>query len=394
MNNKTILYIAPIYDGTGYAHLANNTILTLDAAGYDVYVRKVKLTGQKVEPPRRVLELEEKELPSQIDITIQHMLPPLMTYNKSGGKNIGYFHCETNDFSASGWQHHLNMMDEVWVSCPENMEACVKSGVKRPIKVATAGYWPTQYQHKIDENFRKSLGIGNKTVVFYTIGDFSERKGIKNLIECYLRSFSNIDDVVLVLKTYVDGKHPQESLKITQNAIDDCKKNLRLTSNNNFPRIIVLPEYMDESMIYNLHAASDIFITLEVGAAWNIPAVEAWNHGNYVMHLSGYVAGVFINPPTHIFRAYDNLDKDFPQRYLVQILSDECKDLVGGMGHCTYPGLYTGKERWYASVPIEKTIHAMIQVYHEVVTTNHEKHDHKILRMDVESEKIKELCNH
>lgn len=366
-----ILYIAPIYDGTGYAHMANHTIQTLNHAGLDVTVRKVKLTGQHVEPPTLIKELEKKPLPDKIDVTIQHMLPPLMTYNRLGGVNIGYFHCETTDFTNSGWQHQLNLMDKIWVSCQQNKEACETSKVRKPVQVVTTACWP--YEGKVGTALRESLKISPKTLVFYTIGDFSARKGIKELIESYLRAFTNVDDVILILKTYVDGKHPQESLQIVQNCITDIKNNLRLSANNNYPRIIVLPEYMDESLVQELHQIGNVFVTFEKGAAWNIPAMEAYNAGNRVVCIA--------NVPPYDFLPSNN----------TRIIFNNLMPRVYGMGHCTYPGLYTGNEQWYGDVSIKQAVCALLDEY-ELGRTG--KHNNKILLPDTEAQILKEiLCN-
>lgn len=360
---KNVLYIAPIYDGTGYAHMANNTILTLDRAGFNVVVRKVKLTGQVILPPKRVLELEAKPLPAAIDYTIQHMLPPLMTYNRAGGINIGYFHCETNNFKSSGWQHNLNLMDRVWVSAQSNKLACDESGVKVPVDTVKAANWP--YDGPKTTVLTKDLNIPKNTTVFYNIGDYSARKGMRELIKTYLKTFTSYDDVMLILKTYIDGKSPEESLQTIHKEIDQIKNSLRLSVNNNYARIIVLPAYMEDSYIEELHGIGDIFITLEKGAAWNIPAMEAYNHGNFVVCTDQVQPSEFL---------------PVGSRFVDRI--ESTPSFVYGMERCTYPGIYTASEVWF--VPDEEIASQSMRCLHEEVQLRKKvKHTDRILDPDI-----------
>ena len=372
---KKVLYIGPLYDGTGYAHMANNTILTLDHAGYDVIARSVKLTGQVVPPPLRVQELERKALPDNIDVTVQHMLPPLMTWNKRGGKNIGYFHCETDNFGASGWQHYLNLMDEVWVCCPQNVQAAQSSGVKVPIRLVSGANWPTT--HLKSTKLAAQLNIPKNTTVFYTIGDYSERKGIRELIRYFLRTFVNSPhQVTLILKTYVDGKAPEESLQIVQRDIEAIKAGLRMSANNLYPKIIVIPSSIPEEMIQELHDIGDVFVTLEKGAAWNIPAIEAYNRGNWVVCVQNV-------PPDHVLPNHSKC-------HVLRLSSKSTGLEVNGMSNCTYPGLYTGNETWYGVPDHSHEIESVLRWLGKIVLENgKEKHTNRILHPDEVAAQIK-----
>lgn len=328
---KTILYIAPIYDGTGYAHMANSTILALDAAGYHVVVRQVKLCGQVVDAPARVKELEARPLPDKVDIVVQNILPPMMV-RYEGVKNIGYFYCETSNFKASNWQYWLNLMDEVWVCASGNAEACEESGVTVPVKVVHAPI--TKDFKDIQPLDLETNKIGKNTVVFYNIGDFSYRKGMEDLIRVYLQNFNETHDVHLVLKTYVDSVSAEESLRIIQESIEKTKRNIRTNNDGYWPPITIIPGYVSEQIIDQLHVLGDCYVSMERGAAWNIPFFEALSAGNYC--LVGQSHG-----PDEITSQewYDDNSK-------TEIVIYESQSLVYGMERCTYPGLYTSKELW------------------------------------------------
>lgn len=319
-------YVGPCWDATGYAVGANMTILGLDKAGIDVVVRPIKLTGQSFSPPNRVVELQKKDTVG-VDAIVQHVLPPLMVY-QGGVKNIGYFYAETTHFRPSNWQQYLNLMDEIWVSCPENLKAAELSGVHKPIKVVPIPCDRTLFDTKFEP---LNLKINNR-YVFYNIADYSERKNIKGLLLAYFQEFSKSDKVVLVLKTYADGKSSQQSLELIKNDIQKIKVSLRKYNIDYYPSVILLTDYLSNEQIYRIHATGNCFVSPERGAAWNIPAFEAIAFGKHVI-LNGW------GGQTQFAKSGDRPRKNvrlLPYKFIP----------VSGMQDCPYPNLYTCYEEW------------------------------------------------
>lgn len=323
LSKPKVLYVAPIRDLTGYCQAAIHTILGLDAAGVDVVPACVKLTSQSGEPPERLLELEKKSTEGITHI-IQNLLPNCMIY-KGGAKNIGYFYCETSNFSSSAWQYNLNLMDEVWVSCPDNAIAAKDSGVTKPIKVVPIPCDTNKFQ-------TKSLPLTNlqtgNPYLFYFIGDFSYRKNITDVVRAYFTQFTRRDNVKLVLKTYCDGMSSQESTDKIKQEIELIKKNMRMhTSDSLYPEVIIITGYLSVETIERLHATCHCYVSAERGAAWNIPAFEAMAYGNWVIANSYGGQTQFLNAQN------SNLVRATPSQ-------------VYGMGHCGYQGVYSGTEMW------------------------------------------------
>lgn len=318
-----IAYIAPLEDGTGYSIMANDTILALDTIeDIDVVARPIKLATQTVPAPQRVQELIEGDL-NGITHVIQHILPPYFSY-KAGVKNIGFAHFETDCFWPSGWQHNCNLMDELWVSCQQNLEAARKSGVIKPIKIIPKAINPIYYNKS---SYKLDLPIKHK-YVFYHIGDYSSRKNTVNLIKCYLEEFSAKDNVVLILKTYVEGVPPQESNRLISEDINKIKMSLRKGTSDSYAPIILITDYLSNEQIFALHAIGNCFITLERGAAWNIPAHDAIAMGNWVIASGWGGQTEFLIESQH-----GNL-----LNYNMITVSD--------MIRCPYPSLYTAFEQW------------------------------------------------
>src|SRR5690606_24621269 len=126
-----VAYIAPYKDGTGYAKAAQEFIRCLDYVGIDVVPVWITLSNNLKETHPRILELEKKDL-NNVDIIIQHSLPE--HFCKAGNiPTVGLFYWETSHFRGSNWQYSLNLLDRVWCTTREQVEACKLSGVTTPI---------------------------------------------------------------------------------------------------------------------------------------------------------------------------------------------------------------------------------------------------------------------
>lgn len=318
---EKIAYLNPYNDGTGYAQAGIRTMLALDSVGYDVYPVETKLAGQNVPAPQRLLDLSLRKIKNP-DIIIQHTLPPFFVYH-GGAKNIGFFHIETENIRASNWQKYANLMDEIWVSCHQNMYALEDSGVTKPIKVVHLGADLSEYNKTYtDINLPKQ-----NACTFYTISDWSTRKNVESVIRAYYLAFNRRHDVRLILKCYIDGKSQVDSEKIIKNRIDEIKKEMRL---NNYPSIYLITSYLSDEGIKKLHATGDCCVFGERGAAWNLVAFDAMCFGN----------GVIVNRygGQEEF-CYHNSDEAMWQ-------TSYRMSPVYGMDHCPYKNLYTGRELW------------------------------------------------
>lgn len=319
-----ISYVAPFKDGTGYSQFAIDTVLSLDAAGVPVVCRNIKLANQTVLPPPRILELERENLDG-ITHNITHILPAYFSY-QAGVKNIGLAHFETDLFRSSSWQHYCNLMDELWVSCPENKDAAIKSGVKVPIQIVGKGHDPLMYNPK---NYQPLAIKGiDKAYKFYFIGDYSNRKNVHAVIKSYFEEFTKADNVVLILKTYVEGTTAQDSNNIIQQEIKNIKAGIRRGVIDDFPQVILITSYLSNEQMLQLHAMGDCFVSMEKGSAWTIPAFDAIAMGKWTI-LNGW-------------GGHTQYVQDSVNGWMLPFDMEP----VAGMQRCPYPNLYYGNEKW------------------------------------------------
>lgn len=266
-----VLLLGVMKDGTGYANAGIDTALSMQSAGIDVVCRSISMTQPK-DPNSgiEIRELEQKNL-NNIDAVIQLCLPH--TFEKIGkSKCIGYFYYETTCFRNSGWHNYCNIMDQTWVPCIQQKQACLDSQVINPIRIIPNGCNPL----KFDKQYKPlHLGDINKNkCVFYCIAENNRRKNFASLIRSYYLAFQKNEDVLLIIKT---------NNNINQMILDIRKGIHPYCNDNAYPKILVISNYMENDEMCALHQAGDIFITASKGEGWNIGCHDALGFGNPVI---------------------------------------------------------------------------------------------------------------
>lgn len=338
-----ICYIAPYKDGSGYSHQAINNILAMEAGGIDVVARAVKLSQSENNELAKLVEHLEQKSTDNVDVVIQHVLPHQFEC-KAGVKNIGMFCWETTHFSRSNWSHCCNIMDEIWVPSLQNARAVKDSNVKVPVKVLPCACDITHFDNSLTPLDIPSL---KDKCVFYTIGEMTRRKNIVAILRAFYSTFSLRDDVVLVIKTNVPGKSPEETISILQTTIQDIKKSLHTYIRHPYyPPIVCIADFLPDRKLDQLHATCDVFVSASHGEAWGIPAHDAMNCGNPVI-LSNW--GSY--PELTCATASENW---YPEDQLfAQSGEMDCGWMINGfLTPCfgmtdSFPDLYTGEESWY-----------------------------------------------
>ena len=272
-----VLYIGNYKDGTGWANACINNILALDSVGVEVVPRPISFNNSAGDCPQRILELEESS-EAGCDICIQHTLPHLYSYN-SKFKNIGFLATETNNFIESSWQHHANLMDEIWVPTEFCKTACIHSGVNKDVKVAPHSLDLSPYQdEKYKQQGPKVENLLN-TFNFAFVGEFVERKNIQALARAFHSEFDYDEPVNLYVKT------SSQSLDYVQNYFKQIKDGLKLRKNYKEEVVICgnLPKENYISVLSQCHS----FIMPSRGEGFCIPALEAMAMGIPVIYTKG-----------------------------------------------------------------------------------------------------------
>lgn len=272
-----LLYIGCYRDGTGWAHAAQNYILSLDAAGVDVVPRFIKLNENHPPIPERIQELEKKS-DKNCDFVVQHVLPHHMSYNGSFEKNIALYVTETSHCKNTCWPERIDLMDEAWV--PNNFmakESSVNSGIITPHFVIPHASNMNKYQQQYDKIDISEL---RNKFVFYYIGEINRRKNIPALLKAFHLEFRPEEDVAIVLKAHAPGQSPQESESILYEMSANIKNGLKLYKEKEFyHKEVFITDYISDEQIMSLHANFDCFASASLGEAWGIPVFDAMAMG-------------------------------------------------------------------------------------------------------------------
>ena len=272
-----VLYIGNYKDGTGWANACINNILALDAAGVDVVPRAITFNTAQGECPQRILELEQND-ESGCDVCIQHTLPHLYSYN-SKFKNIGFIATETSNFVESSWQHHANLMDEIWVPTNSCKTACIHSGVNKNVKVVPHSLDLTAY------GFEKYLQEGTKidnllnTFNFAFVGEFVERKNIQALAKAFHSEFDYDEPVNLYVKT------SSQSIDYVQNYFTQVRNGLKLRKR--YKEEVVICGGLPKETYISILAQCHSFVMPSRGEGFCIPALESMAMGIPVIYTEG-----------------------------------------------------------------------------------------------------------
>jgi glycosyltransferase involved in cell wall biosynthesis len=316
-------------------------MLALDTVGFTVVPRSVKMTNTTGEVPDRIKELEQNDL-NGVDIVIQHNLPSEFTY-KGGVRNVGIFNYETTGFPNTNWRHHLNIMDDIVVSC--NFQKAVvhhQCGPELNNRVHVINH-PVDVSKFTKSYDKLDFGLPKNCTKFYTIAEYGRRKNFPALFLAYFSAFTSNDNVVLVIKTHVPHRDAQIASNEVKGMIDDLRRGMnRFCGPEWYPKVILMTEYMTDDQISQLHNSCDVFVTASHGETPCLPAIDALGFGNPI-----------IAPNYGGFKDYT---------YDFGTLIDGSEAPVFGVNNAP-PGLYSSSENWY-NVKVNDFANAM-KDYHD-----------------------------
>lgn len=273
-----ILYIGHYRENNGLGYSSRRVISAIkNIPNSNLSIRPIFLQNNNLYSNEEIKQLEYTKH-NNYDIVIQHTLPDFLEFNRYFGKNIALTEIETRNLYHTGWIEKINMMDVVLVGSYFSKLSLTESGVKIPIRVV-----PEPYNRS--RNLKQNQSNSFK---FYTIGNFTDKKNIENILIAFFLEFNKNDDVELILKI----KNVTE--KYINKLINKIYKILRINPNSVNVPIIVNEELSNEHM-YDLHHSCDCYLDLARGSSNGSCSIEAMLHGNIVISTDNIGSVSYVN---------------------------------------------------------------------------------------------------
>ncbi|MDH3834909.1 MAG: glycosyltransferase family 4 protein, partial [Nitrosopumilus sp.] len=203
--------------------------------------------------------------PNPINLIVVNADQSDVFYKKVGPKyfenkyNIGVWFWELSDFPKE-WNNSFKYYDEIWVASSFIANSIAKFSPIPVVKITC----PIEIDESKFVKNRSKFKLKEDNFVFLFIFDFLsvfERKNPLGVIEAFKNTFSEEENVVLVIKSINGSKSPLENKKLQQ----VCQRK----------NIILFDEHMDRDKIYSLLASSDCYVSLHRSEGHGFTIAEA-----------------------------------------------------------------------------------------------------------------------
>lgn len=306
-----ITYISHQKEDSGYGRYCREFLKALKTTKHDIGSFAVTLG--------KVGNFEDETEKNNLynpDLVIQNILPHLMS--KGNFKCIGGAILESEDVKYNYWDSHLNMMDEVWY--PHHPLGLYNQEREIPTPLDIDKYTKKYPKLNITEL--------NGTYKFYWIGELSKRKNLSGLIKAYYTAFSSSDPVSLVIKAHKPSFSSQDCNNEVSELIKTITYGMKLYNTfDDYPRIIVIPEFWSEEQIYSLHQYCDCFVSSSHGESINYPLLDSLGFNKTAISTSTF--------STESYFKYGQIEL---------VVSDNKEQCFGQVD--TFPWYQTSLESW------------------------------------------------
>ncbi|HET7275508.1 MAG TPA: glycosyltransferase family 4 protein [Longimicrobiaceae bacterium] len=265
----SVRWCAPIFNASGYASESRSFLSGLTQSGSRWRIQLVpheKVQNNALVDPGTFSRLEAmtREVIRNPDIDFQHGPASAFTPPRA---EISV--CRTmfeTDRIPSEWADSCNRFTQVWVPSAFNRQSFIASGVvPEKIKVIPGSIQAAAYDPDL---YLGARTVANCGFCFFSVFDFTPRKGWDLLLRAYFEEFQPNEDVCLVVKvTNFFGRNITPDQRIR-----------RFMEDNGYastPRIIVIEQSCSDSELRRLYAGSDAFVLASRGEGWGRPYMEA-----------------------------------------------------------------------------------------------------------------------
>jgi hypothetical protein len=178
------------------------------------------------------------------------------------------------------WIPCLDVADLVVVPSRFSAEAISTSAVATPVAVV-----PHVAPAIMPRSPTSSAVIPPDVFVFYTIGEWNERKAVFKTIDAYLRAFTAQDRVLLIVKTsHLDRRvGPSDGWRMAGQGTSAWSLAQALGHHPDPPAVRLVTRGLTAAEVSGLHHRGDCYVSLCRSEGWGLGAFDAAAHGNPVV---------------------------------------------------------------------------------------------------------------
>jgi glycosyltransferase involved in cell wall biosynthesis len=220
------------------------------------------------------------------DVMVAHLMPeylPRLRARHPDAFLVGHTVWDT-DRIPEHWNSCLGQADLVVVPSRFSAEAIAGAPVATPVEVVPHVALPIT-----ERGSASRAGIPPDPFVFYTIGEWNERKAIFKAIEAYLRAFTASDRVLLIVKTSPRDLRvaPSRSLRIAGQGTTASSLAQLLAKHPDPPAVRLITRTLTHTQITDLHRLGDCYVSLCRCEGWGLGAFDAAATANPVV-ITGF----------------------------------------------------------------------------------------------------------
>lgn len=292
-------WAGPVFNYSGYARLARETLKGLMDAGHEVSCDPqlndkkffAALSGKDAEIARwkTLLGTQPSKGPLVIcdiprDTKGADILAAISRDNAACDKRVCWTMFET-DRLPEGWASALNTMDEVWVPSQFNRNTFARAGVQESkLHVIPGCIDATPYANAVP------MSLPGSGYTFLSVFQWIERKGWDVLLDAWSRAFKSTDPVRLALRCHPFGNAAPVSLQLERFL---SGRGLR---RQDLAPIHLIEEFLPDDALPGLFAASDCFVLPSRGEGWGLPYLESMASGKPVIGTRWSAQTDFLTP--------------------------------------------------------------------------------------------------
>ena len=253
-----VTYYGHVFDSSGYGEAARAYIHALHGAGVPLSVVDLLRHGRQV---RDDLVESLLDRPLQPDFHLFHGIPPQWARLAFPLANaIGMTVWET-DTMPSQWHNVLSHVADLWLPCAFNVDTFANGLGRDAFRLPH----PVVSRHLNGERADiDRLTNGPDDFVFYSIFEWQDRKGPRELLRAYCRAFPEAGNTLLILKVNPGAAGVSAAM------VEEIRRETGSTA-----RITAVAEGWPAAQIEALHARGNCYVSLHRGEGWGYPLFDA-----------------------------------------------------------------------------------------------------------------------